>query len=94
MNEYIYEAVDNSDDEKNYALGLFLTEADALECLDHPEPLTDSDGNERVTFQIRRRMLGFHPNEYSVIASRTWVQNFSEEKGDTWEAKPIVREIP
>jgi hypothetical protein len=86
--EHIYEVVDSSDDERYYALGIFLAEQDAMSVLDGETPPSNDDDPEAVTVEVRRRTVGFHPHEHTVIASRTWVRNYEDDKPD-WSAKPI-----
>lgn len=86
--EHIFEVVDSTDDERYYALGIFLTAQDAMSVLDGDEPPSNDDDPEAVTLEVRRRAVGFHPHEHTVIASRTWVRNYDDDKPD-WSPNPI-----
>ena len=86
--EHIFEVVDSTDDERYYALGIFISEADAMSVLDGEEPPSNDDDPEAVTIEVRRRTVGFHPHEHTVIASRTWVRNYEDDKPD-WSPNPI-----
>lgn len=86
--EHIYEVVDATDDERYWALGIFLTESDAMSVLDGNEPPYNDDDPDAATVEVRTRKVGFHPHEHVVIASRTWVRNYEDDKPD-WTAQPI-----
>ena len=86
--EHIFEVVDSSDDERYYALGIFLVEDEAMSVLDCDEPPYNDDDPDSVTVEVRRRTLGFHPHEHTVIASRTWVRNYDDDKPD-WTPNAI-----
>lgn len=87
---HIFEAVDATDDERYYTLGLFLTEPEAMAVLEGDEPPYNDDDPESVTVEIRRRPLGFEPNAWHKIAERQWVRNYEDGKPD-WSPRPITR---
>ena len=86
----IYELVDSSDEERYFTLGLFLTEEAALDHLRLDYPPYHDDRPDSVTLEVRRRPVGFHPHEWSVVASRMWVRNYDDELPE-WSSRPILR---
>ncbi len=84
----IYEVVDATDDERYWPLGVFLSRDAAMSLLDGAEPPFNDDEPESVTVEVRSRLIGFHPHQREIIASRTWVREYEDDKPD-WTAHPI-----
>jgi len=80
--------VDATDEERYWPMGVFLNEAEAMAVLDAVEPPNNEGEHEAVTFEVRRRKTGFAPHDYTKIAERTWVHDWTEER-PVWIAKPI-----
>lgn len=91
--ERIYEVVDASNEEQYWPLGLFLSEPDAMALLNQESPPYSDDDPESVLIEVRSRPVGFHPHEFTVIASRTWVRLY-EDTGPDWNALPIKLKNP
>jgi hypothetical protein len=89
---YVYEVIGETEDEGYYTLGIFLTEPAARSMLDGEEPPSNDDGLEEMTIEVRRRPVGFHPHEYTVIASQRWARNYNDEKAD-WIRKPTLPKV-
>jgi hypothetical protein len=89
----VYEVVDATDDEQYYPLGIFLSPEQALSLLDGAEPPYDENGVDSVTLEVRGRKVGFKPNHFWVVASRTWVRDY-ESEGKEWKAQPITTPNP
>ena len=89
----VYEVVDVTDEERYWPLGVFFNEADAMSVLDSETPPNDDNDHEDcVTIEVRSRKIGYWPHEHTTIASRTWVQQYDDEKPEqNWIAKPIAR---
>ena len=89
----IFEVVDNSDDERYYTLGIFLTEQEAMSLLDGDEPPHNEDDPDAVTIEVRSRPVGFYPHAFTPVASRTWVREY-EADGREWSPQPIKPHCP
>ena len=88
--EHIYEVVDATDEERYYSLGLFMEEGHARTLLWGESPPYNDGDPDAVTVEIRKRRLGFHPHEFTVIAKRTWVRNYDAQGDESdWSAKPV-----
>lgn len=89
----LFEVVDSTDDDRYYTLGIFHIEADAMSLLDGAEPPINEDDHESVTIEVRSRPIGFHPHDFTEVASRTWFRNFHDEGPDwenaKWKSHPI-----
>jgi len=91
--ERIYEVVDASNEENYWPLGLFLSESEAMSLLDGESPPYSDDDPESVLIEVRSRPVGFHPHEYTTVASRVWVRTYDDTKPD-WNALPIKLKNP
>lgn len=93
---HIYEAVDTSDDEAHYPIGVYLTLEDAIADMTHNEgepgftPQAGDgrwDSEERATIEIREREIGGF-GQGKKVWERTWEQDYSEEMDEyPWIAK-------
>lgn len=86
---HIFEVVDQTDEERYYTIGLFLTEQEAMSALEANEPPCDDNGEDAVTVEVRSRQIGWHPHDYKTVASRTWERDYADESDEKWKAHPI-----
>lgn len=86
---HVFEAVDATDEEQYFTLGIFLTEESALAILNKPEPECYYGlDTESITIEIRQRKIGLHPYAWDKIASKTWWRNYDD--GEKWFTKPAA----
>lgn len=87
---HIFEVVDASDEENYFTHALFIDELAAREVLDSAEPPNNDNEHDRVTFEVRKRRLGWHPHDLGeVVFKRTWAREWPEESTDAlWSSNP------
>lgn len=86
---FIYEIVDNTNDEMYYTLGIFTDLGSAIKQLEkkNPEDLDEIDSRENgwYTVEIRERKIGWS-DSYETVFSCTWSESWNEELEEyQWE---------
>lgn len=91
---HVFELVDVTDEERYFTHGIFLTEQEAKEAATCARPPcgTDSSFTGGVTYEIRKRRVGFHPHEIGeVVLTREWISAYDEQlQRDGWTVKDTV----